>query len=426
MLPDEHVEGELEALRLLSRASAVLMGELDTRVALVTLARLLVPHLADVACVYLRGDDDAIELVEAWALDPARVAFFRARAGRGGPRGVIDVVRGARSELVAEVTEARLAAEALDDEDLAALRRFGARSWLGVPMVARGGALGALGLVRFSPGGYDASHLALAEELAHRAAVAVENAQLFQMAERERRRAEEAGRLKDEFLATLSHELRTPLTAILGWTRILRTRPLADDKRARALETIERNAVAQAHLVEDLLDISRLLARELALEMAPVDLPLVIETALAAARPAAESKHLRIRSVTHFDAASLRGDAGRLRQVVANLFSNAVKFTPAGGSIDVRLDRDGVSARVVVVDTGEGIPADFLPHVFDRFRQADGGITRAHGGLGVGLAIARSLAELHGGTLDAHSDGAGQGATFTLRLPLEGPPSAVR
>jgi len=414
-------------LALLARAGEALMGELDTGARLGRLAHLLVPDLADVASVFLTDDRGEIELVETWALDPAQRAFTVARArrhhpGKDLPQGVAQVIRRGQSELIAEISDAHLVAAAHDAEDLAALRRFGPCAWMGVPIRARGRTLGALSLSRGSSGagarGYDASHLALAEELARRAAVALENAQLFELAERERRRAEEAGRLKDEFLANLSHELRTPLTAILGWSRVLRTRALPDDKRARALESIERNALAQARLVEDLLDISRILGGQLTLERGSVELGRVIETALAAARPAAVAKGLRVVSVIDPRGATLCGDAERLRQVVANLLSNAVKFTPAGGSIEVHLERDGTSARLVVSDTGQGIRRDFLPHAFDRFRQADGGLTRAHGGLGVGLSIARSLIELHGGTLDAHSAGEGHGATFTVRVPL--------
>jgi CheY-like chemotaxis protein len=251
--------------------------------------------------------------------------------------------------------------------------------------------------------------------------MAIENAQLFELAERERRGAEEANRVKDEFLANLSHELRTPLTAILGWTRILRTQNLPEEKRARALAAVERNAMAQVRLVEDLLDISRIIAQKLTLDVATVDPALLIETAIEVVRPGAEARGQKLRSVVEGEVGLLSGDADRLRQVVANLLSNAVKFTGHEGSIEVRLERDGAAARISVTDTGQGIRADFLPFVFDRFRQADGGVTRSHGGLGLGLAIARHLVELHGGTIDARSAGEGLGATFSVRLPLSPP-----
>ena len=268
-------------LALLARAGEVLVGELDTAARLRRLARLLVPNLADVACVYVTGDHGKLELVESWALDTAQRTLAEARAARwaaakDAPPVVARVLRTGRAELV-EVTDAHLVAASQDPEDLEVLRRFGAGSWICAPISARGRTLGAITLVRASTADaparlHDTWDLALAEEIARRAAVAVENARLFELAQRERRRAEEALRLKDEFVANLGHELRTPLTAILGWTRILRTRAVPDATRARALEVIERNALAQARLVEDLLDVSRILAGELALERRPVDL----------------------------------------------------------------------------------------------------------------------------------------------------------
>jgi PAS domain S-box-containing protein len=400
-------------LDLLARATEALMGPLGTRSRVACLARLLAPELGDFCAVYLTGEDGEVRLAETFAVDPEGVAPARAT------HATVQVVRTGKPALWAEVTDVSHETIAADAEDLARLRRAGVRLWLCVPLGVRGRILGAIALWRStSRRRYDQADLALAEELARRAAMAIENAQLFDLVERERRGAEEANRLKDELLANLSHELRTPLTAILGWTRILRTHKLAEEKRARALAAVERNALAQLRLVEDLLDISRIIAHKLILEIAAVDAALVIETAIEAARPGAEGRGLHLRSVIDGHVGPLAGDAERLRQVVANLLSNAVKFTRPGGSIEVRLERDGAAARISVVDTGQGIRADFLPFVFDRFRQADGGITRSHGGLGLGLAIARHLVELHGGTIDVHSAGEGLGATFCIRLPL--------
>jgi PAS domain S-box-containing protein len=230
--------------------------------------------------------------------------------------------------------------------------------------------------------------------------------------------AEATNRLKDEFLATVSHELRTPLTAILGWAAILRTGELDEPAFARAVETIERNARAQAQLVEDLLDVSRIISGKIRLDVEPTDLVSVIKAATDSVRPAADAKELQLQLVLDPVACLIRGDAVRLQQVVWNLLSNAVKFTARGGSVQVRLDRTDSNARITVGDTGEGISPDFLPHVFDRFQQADGTITRRHGGLGLGLAIVRHLVEMHGGGVEASSEGAGMGATFTVRLPL--------
>ena len=236
--------------------------------------------------------------------------------------------------------------------------------------------------------------------------------------EREARtEAQAANVAKDEFLATLSHELRTPLNAILGWTRMLRSGQLNADRETHALEVIERNARSQAGLIEDLLDVSRIIAGKLRLDLRPVDLAAVVHATLDETRHAAEAKHVELHD--RFDATGrVMGDADRLRQVVMNLLSNAVKFTPAGGRIDVILGTDGPAMVLTVRDTGIGISPAFLPHVFDRFRQADSTSTRAHGGMGLGLAIVRHLVELMGGSVRADSPGEGQGATFTVTLPL--------
>ncbi len=236
-----------------------------------------------------------------------------------------------------------------------------------------------------------------------------------------RARAEElseANRLKDEFLATLSHELRTPLTAILGWAKLLRLERFDAAATARAIETIERNAVAQTQLIDDLLDVSRVITGKLRLNVRPVNLSSIIEAAALSARPAAEARGVELRIDVDAHAGLVSGDSDRLQQVVWNLLSNAIKFTPRGGRVEVRLRRVDAQAEVVVADTGQGIPPEFLPYVFDRFRQADGAITREHGGLGLGLAIVRHLVELHGGQIRAESEGAGRGATFRISLPL--------
>ena len=237
------------------------------------------------------------------------------------------------------------------------------------------------------------------------------------LAQEARRQAEEANRMKDEFLATVSHELRTPLNPILGWAYNLRTGAVEADLLQEGLETIERNARIQSQLVEDLLDVSRIVSGKLNMNVQPVHLQHVIEAAVESVHLAAQAK--RIELVLHFEPAvpQVAGDPGRLQQVFWNLLSNALKFTPEDGRIEVRLRRRDSCVEASVTDTGEGIPPDFLPHVFDRFSQADSSVTRKHGGLGVGLAIVRHLVELHGGTIHAESAGAGQGAAFSLQLP---------
>jgi PAS domain S-box-containing protein len=241
-------------------------------------------------------------------------------------------------------------------------------------------------------------------------------------AEQERARllnaAQEASRLKDEFLATLSHELRTPLNAILGYARMIRSGLIADGNEGRAVETIERNATSLSQIVEDVLDVSRIVAGRMRLNVQPVDLPEVVRSALDAVRPAADAKGVRLETVLDPQAPPIAGDPDRLQQVFWNLVSNAVKFTPRGGRAQVRLERVNSAMEVIVSDTGLGISEEFLPHIFEPFRQADSGTTRERGGLGLGLAIARHLVEMHGGTIYAASGGLGTGATFRVKLPL--------
>ena len=233
-----------------------------------------------------------------------------------------------------------------------------------------------------------------------------------------RAEAEAANRTKDEFLATVSHELRTPLNAILGWARLLRTAKFDQETTTRALDTIERNAKSQAQLIEDLLDVSRIISGKLRLSVVQVDLHTIIEAAIDTMRPAAEAKGVRLQPVLDPNPGLVSGDPDRLQQIFWNLISNAVKFTSRGGRIQVNLQRINSHVEITVSDTGKGISPEFLPYVFDRFRQADSRITRMQGGLGLGLAIVRHLVELHGGTAEALSAGEGQGSTFIVRLPL--------
>ncbi len=233
-----------------------------------------------------------------------------------------------------------------------------------------------------------------------------------------RAEAENANRLKDEFLATLSHELRTPLTAIIGWSNILIAGGMKDADAARALETIYRNARAQNQLIDDLLEVSRIVTGKLRLDVQPVDLAAVIVAATDAARPAAEAKNIRLQTLLDSQASSVSGDPDRLQQVVWNLVSNAVKFTPKGGRVQIKLERVNSHIEITVADTGAGIKPEFLPYVFDRFRQSDATVTRKHGGLGLGLSIVRQLVELHGGTVRAESEGEGHGAIFIVSLPF--------
>jgi signal transduction histidine kinase len=245
-----------------------------------------------------------------------------------------------------------------------------------------------------------------------------ERRQLLEREQQARLEAQAANRAKDEFLATLSHELRTPLNAILGWARLLASGQLDQATSKRAVEIIDRNTRLQAQLIDDLLDISRIITGKLRLELRAVSLRSMVEGALESVRPSADARDIKL--VTNLTDATetLLCDPGRMQQVIWNLLSNAIKFTPAGGMVTVTTSRVGGLAVVTVTDTGAGISPSFLPHVFDRFRQQDGATTRAHGGLGLGLSIVRHLVELHGGTVEASSDGPGQGATFTVTVPV--------
>jgi len=255
-------------------------------------------------------------------------------------------------------------------------------------------------------------------EIAERLRAEAEREALLAREQVLRAEAEGLSRLKDEFLATMSHELRTPLNAIFGWITLLRTRRLDEPTQERALETIERNARAQKRLIEDLLDVSRIVTGKVALELVTVDPRRVVEAALETMHPTAQAKGLKILPLLDTNAGTVRGDFARLQQVVCNLLSNAIKFTDSGGHIEVCLARRNDEVEISVTDSGQGIKPEFLPLVFDRFRQEDGSISRRHGGLGLGLAIVRHLVELHAGSVDAQSDGEGEGARFVVRLPV--------
>jgi CheY-like chemotaxis protein/nitrogen-specific signal transduction histidine kinase len=249
-------------------------------------------------------------------------------------------------------------------------------------------------------------------------AIAIDNARLLDQEQRARAAAEAASRAKDEFLAVLSHELRTPLNAVYGWAHMLRTGGIRGDDLTRALDVIMRNANAQVQLIDDMLDVSRIVTGKMRLDVRAVDLRAVVEAAIDVVRPTADAKGLRLQAVLDTHELGITGDPDRLQQVVWNLLINAVKFSARGGRIQVHLQRTNSHAEISVSDTGQGIGPEVLPHVFERFRQADSTSTRRHAGLGLGLALVRHLVELHGGTVEAASGGEGQGATFTVKLPI--------
>ncbi|HEY0096453.1 MAG TPA: histidine kinase dimerization/phospho-acceptor domain-containing protein, partial [Archangium sp.] len=328
-----------QALELISEASAALSSTLDLRQALERFTRSLVPRFAGWCGLYLRQGLGPLERVAFTDVDPVRALGLR-KAGRllEGPFGLLtEAMEGGRPQLLPVLTEEALTSE--PDEARRELRRaFVGLGGVAVPIALDGRKLGVLVLATGDEHrAFDADDFRVAEELAHRAAITVEHARLFELARQERDRAEEANRAKDDFLATVSHELRTPLTAILGWSSILRTGSLTPDKQARALETVERSARAQAQIVDDLLDISRIVAGRMRLDMQPVRLASVVEAALDAVRPAAAARDIRIESRLEPGAGPVQGDAQRLQQVAWNLLTNAIKFTPDGGRVGVRL-----------------------------------------------------------------------------------------
>jgi signal transduction histidine kinase/ActR/RegA family two-component response regulator len=316
-----------------------------------------------------------------------------------------------------------------------AARRAGFRACQSTPLFTRGGdVIGVLSVHFGAPRRVAESETRLIDLYVRIAADAIENAQLHERLQKElderreslarehtaRAHAEIANRMKDEFLANVSHELRTPLNAVLGWAHILRTGRPDEATLARGVEVIERNAQAQAKLIEDILDASRAITGTLSINRSAVDLGAVINAATDSVRAAAQRKGIALTVILDPIARHVSGDAGRLQQAVWNVLSNAIKFTHRGGKVEVRLARTDGHARITVTDTGEGIPSDFLPFVFERFRQGDPTITRRHGGLGLGLSIVRHLVELHGGTVHADSAGEGYGTTVGLDLPLDG------
>ena len=408
----------------LAQASATLSASLDYDSTLKSVADLAVPHLADWCAVCVLDAEGEVRLVAAAHQDPSKVPLAWDESRRyllrlSAPHGPGRVIHTGEPELVSEISDSLLRAVAGGAEHLALLRGLGFVSYMAVPLSARGRTLGAITFASAESGRrFGRADLALAEELAHGAALAVDKARHYEAEGRARAAAEAASRAKDAFLATVSHELRTPLSPILAWSRMLRQGTLGEEKTRRALEVIERCARSQAQLVEDLLDVSRIISGKLRLEVRPVTLAPVVQAAVEVVRPAAEAKGLELQAVLDSEVGAVTGDPERLKQVVWNLASNAVKFTPKGGRVEVRLARVEGHVEITVRDSGQGIRPDFLPHIFQRFEQADSTSTRAHGGLGLGLAIVRHIVELHGGTVHAESSGEGQGAVFTVRLLL--------
>jgi len=420
-----------QAQQYLSEASAVLASSLDYQTTLEQVAQLTVPELADWCTVHVVAEDGSIEQLAVAHVDPGKIEWahqIRDKYPVTGDetRAAGLTLRTGQSDLVPYISDEMLVQAARDPEHLEILRQVGFNSVMTVPLQIQERILGVISFVSAESGRrYNLTDLRLAQELARRASLAIDNAQLYRTALAHRAQAEAANRVKDEFLAVLSHELRTPLNPILGWAKLLRDRRLDASKTDFALGTIERNAKLQAQLIEDLLDISSILQGKLRLNVTPVDLIATIEAAIETVRLSAQAKAIQLHVNLTPRVGQVLGDSDRLQQVLWNLLSNAIKFTPEGGRVDIRLERVGTQAQIAISDTGKGINPDFLPHAFEAFRQADSKTTRTFGGLGLGLSIALHLVELHGGTIRADSAGEGQGATFTVQLPLMATDSTV-
>jgi signal transduction histidine kinase len=394
----------------------MLSATLDYEKTLVNISRLAIPAFADWCFLYLALGSPEISSALIAHVDPqieqlAQQVEIRPDDLSSDTLPVVRVFQTGTPELFSDISDEELRKTVRDENKFQALKALGLRSAVVVPIPGRHSVLGVIGFASPKARRYTSTDLIFAQDLARRISLALENARLY-------REAQEANRAKDEFLATLSHELRTPLNAILGWIQILRAKRLDQVTTARAFEAIERNAKAQAELIEDMLDVSRIITGRLRLQLQPVKLSWAVEAALDSVRPTAEAKGVRLELEISEDRGVISGDQHRLQQIVWNLLSNAVKFTPAAGLVRVKLEYSDVEARLTVSDTGRGISSQFLPYVFDRFRQAETMASRTAGGLGLGLSIARHLVELHGGAIEANSEGEGHGAAFTVTFPL--------
>jgi PAS domain S-box-containing protein len=405
---DEQSSFLLEATRVMSRS-------LDYRTRLEDVSRLVVPRLADWCAIDLTREGGYEPIVTAHTSPDLERTVKENRErwpSLAESKLVRDAIAGGLPMIVSEVTDDFLRKVVADDEHFSAIRALGLRSLVIAPMVAHGRTVGTMTFATAeSRRHFTEDDLPLVTNLASRAGAMIEIARLYHV-------AESSNRAKDDFLATLSHELRTPLTSILGWAKLLSGGGLDDETLRTAITTIEQSARTQALLVDDLLDVSRVVSGKLSLKNEPVDLRDVIANVIDAMRVAADAKAIRLDAEGPGVRTVVQGDATRLQQIVWNLVSNAIKFSGEGKRVLARLERHGNHARIVVRDEGRGIAPSFLPFVFDPFRQADAGAARAHGGLGLGLAIVRYLAEAHGGSVSAESAGLGRGATFTVTLPI--------
>jgi PAS domain S-box-containing protein len=409
-----------EVERFLGDATTMFSSSLDYELTLASASRLAVPYLADYCLVHMLEDDGhTIRRMIVAHQDPAREEAWRDMQRRfplnlDTPHTIAKVLRTGKPEWFSEVTDELMQTVIRNPQEIRMLKEFDIKASMIVPLIARGRTIGTLTFISSeSARRYTEDDLALANELARRAALAIDNARLY-------RRAQEANRAKDEFLATLSHELRTPLTPIIGWVHMMSTGQLNADDIAHGLTVIGKNSQSLSRLINDLLDMSAILSGKMRIDTVAVLLESVIKEAIETVRPQATKQNIRLELVPCERMAELvvSGDRTRLVQVFWNLLTNAVKFSPDNSRIRVTCEIADGAARVHVEDEGEGITPEFIPHVFERFRQQDMSTTKMHGGLGIGLALVKSFVEAHGGTVSVTSAGEGHGSRFTLTLPL--------
>jgi PAS domain S-box-containing protein len=411
--------------RFLGDATTMFASSLDYELTLKSAARLAVPYMADFCLVHMLEDDNTIRRMIVAHEDPVREENWREMQRRfpldlNTPHTIAKVLRTGQPEMFSDISEELMQTVIRNTAEIRMLQEFDIKSSMIVPLIARGRTIGTLTFISSeSARRYGEDDLALATELARRAALAIDNARLY-------RRAQEANRAKDEFLATLSHELRTPLTPIIGWVHMMSTGQLSADDITHGLAVIGKNSQSLSRLINDLLDMSAILSGKMRIDTLPVPLESVVKEAIETVRPQAAKQKITIELAPceNMSEVVVSGDRTRLVQVFWNLLTNAVKFSPQESRVRVVCEIDGaatdgaVAARVRVEDEGEGIKPEFIPHVFERFRQQDMSTTKMHGGLGIGLALVKSFVEAHGGTVFAESAGEGLGSHFTVTLPL--------
>lgn len=399
----------------IAKAASLLGSSLNIRTVLTNIASLAVPQLADWCSIYILDDDGKVEHLTAAHKDPEQTKWAHDFTKKyppdlSAPYGVGAVLRTGVSELMTHIPISLLESRARNADHLNVLRGIGIQSYLAVPFKIRDHVFGAMAFIMTETSRhFNQNDLKWAEELGQRAALSIENAKLFESAQR-------INRLKDEFLATLSHELRTPLNVILGHSNLLLESDLTPEQK-ESVQAINRQAKIQTQIISDLLDVSSIIKGKIQFDSKPTCPAEVLKSIYESMKPIAESRGVRL----HLDApviGMIQSDPTRLHQILWNLVSNSIKFTPSGGEISLSLARQGPSGVITVKDTGIGIEPQFLPHIFERFSQQDSSITRKHGGLGLGLSIVRHLTEMHGGTIDVHSEGTNKGTSFQITLPL--------